>query len=215
MHTIQKRQHTPSSELASDKIDFSLPLLHLVCRFGDEILNKVDTSRRSCIEEMQPVIEKIPLAYEYICGDLKNSLDLAHIAVKGNGCALEFVDSTIISDFDLTLAAVKNNGFALEYACPQYQDHPEIVTAAVTEDVFAFEHASTRLKGQLDFIIVLLKGVPNFALMLDESMKQIPDIQLFLAKESLAVQSPVYFDAVVADSSGYLQSPRRGGLNCR
>lgn len=209
MHIVQERQYTPSSELSSDKADFSLPLLDLVYRFGVEILDKVDIDRRSCIEEMQPVIEQIPLAYEYICGDLKNSLDLAHIAVMGRGCALEFVDPAISSDFDLTLAAVKSNGFALEHACPRYQDHPEIVTAAVIEDVFAFEHASDRLKGKLDFIMVLLKGVPNFVLVLDESMKQIPDIQLLSASGKIAVESTVYFDAVVADSGGYLQSPRR------
>jgi len=186
-----------------------------VYRFGVEILAKVDTGRRSRIEEMQPVIERVPLAYEYIYGDLKNSLDLARIAVMGSGCALEFADPEISSDFGLTLAAVKSNGFALEHACPRYQDHPEIVTAAVIDNIFAFEHASDRLKSKLDFIRVLLKGIPNFVLVLDENMKQIPDIQLLIASGELAVDSTIYFDAVVADSSGYMQSPRRGGLGCR
>ena len=209
MHTILEIKYTPSAELSSDEIDFSLPLLDLVCRFGLEVLAKVGTDRRSCIEEMQPVIEQIPLAYEYICGDLKNSLDLAHIAVMGSGCALEFVDSAISSDFDLTLAAVRNNGFALEHACAQYQDHAEVVTTAVKQDVFAFEHASNRLKHKLDFIGVLLKGVPNFVLVLDESVKQIPDIHSLIASGKIALESPIYFDAVVADSGSYLQSPRR------
>ncbi|MEC7030592.1 MAG: DUF4116 domain-containing protein [Pseudomonadota bacterium] len=171
-------------------------LLHLVKLHGRDILKSIDVERRSCIEEMEPIISLDGMAFEYVCGDLLLSKRLSMIAVNQNGCALQFVHQSHLEEIDITIAAVKNNGLALEHVSDMFKDNPTVVSFAVQQDLFAFNYAAPSLRRDITFIISLIKQVPNFLLVVDEDLKDNPRLIPLIAQYRVPHGSLTYKDVI-------------------
>lgn len=171
-------------------------LLHLVKLHGRDILKSIDVERRSCIEEMEPIISWDGMAFEYVCGDLLLNKRLSMIAVNQNGCALQFIHQSHLEEIDITLAAVKNNGLALEYVSDMLKDNPAVVSFAVQQDLSAFDYAASSLRGDVTFIISLIKQVPNFLLVVDEDLKRDQRLMPLIAQYHVPHGSLIYKDVI-------------------
>lgn len=72
------------------------------------------------------------LAIQYAGGAMRNDVNLALIACRQNGLALQYyVNTRICNEKDVVLAAVRSNGMALQYASMDMRNDGEVVTAAV------------------------------------------------------------------------------------
>ena len=64
-------------------------------------------------------------------------------------------------DNDVVLTAVNVKGFTLAFAGESQKSNYDIVTAAVENHPMAFESASITLKQNKDFVLALVRKIPN------------------------------------------------------
>ena len=84
--------------------------------------------------------------------------EIALMAIKDDGIALEYLDESFKMDRDFVLKAVSTNGMksALQYATENFKKDKEIVKAAVAANYEAFDHADKKLFEDKEFIKSLM-----------------------------------------------------------
>ena len=96
-------------------------------------------------------IEENSMAYKFVDKSYINNMKLVEIIVRGNGIYLEDISKDFITK-DIASIAVKQNGMALQYVPDEFKNDINLVLNAVTQNGLAINYVPDDLKENLNIL---------------------------------------------------------------
>ena len=111
------------------------------------------------MEIVKRAVHQNAMALEF-AKTFNGNVEIAMIAVKQKGLALEFCSPDLKRRKDIVMEAVHQNGLALSVASPSLQAEKDIVLAAVNQNGEALRYASPKLKADKEVIMTAMRNTP-------------------------------------------------------
>ena len=111
------------------------------------------------MEIVKRAVHQNAMALEF-AKTFNGNVEIAMIAVKQKGLALEFCSPDLKRRKDIVMEAVHQNGLALSVASPSLQAEKDIVLAAVNQNGEALEFCSPKLKADREVIMTAMRNTP-------------------------------------------------------